>query len=119
VVSLNEQVRGALRGVCGTVWYYHPQSWAQLPAVSWRESGNREYAQADGREHLAELEYTVDVWSKSPAENGEIAALVDARMLSMRLRRTYSADVYDTSADCHHRCMRYRCVADAAGNVYQ
>ena len=43
----------------------------QLPVIAWRESGNREFAQAGGGEHLAELEYTVDVWSDSPAKNAD------------------------------------------------
>lgn len=119
MITLANTVRGLLKGVCGTVWYFYPQSWVRLPAVSWRESGNREIAQADGQEHLAELEYTVDVWSDSPAENAEIAAKIDAQMASVRLRRDRSADVYDTKTGVHHRSLRYRCVADAAGNIYQ
>ena len=119
MITLTSKVRDALGGVCGTVWYFYPQNWTRLPAISWRESGNRELSQADGREHLTELEYTIDVWSKSPAEAAAIAAEADARMLSMRMRRTYSEDLYDPTAGCHHRCLRYRCVADAACNIYQ
>jgi len=31
----------------------------------------------------------------------------------------FSADFYETASGCHHRTARYRCVADAAGNIYQ
>ena len=119
MISLQDTVRGLLQGTGAPVWYFYPQSWVHLPAVSWRESGNRELAQADGREHLAELEYTVDVWSKSAAQNAALAEAIDARMASVRLRRDWSADLFESATGLHHRSLRYRCVADAAGNVYQ
>jgi len=119
MITLAETVRGLLESTGATVWYFHPQSWVRLPAVSWRESANREIAQADGREHLAELVYQVDVWSKSPADNAVLAAHIDALMTASRLRRDYSADLFETSTGLHHRSLRYRCVADAAGNIYQ
>ena len=40
-------------------------------------------------------------------------------MASARLRRDYSADLFEPSTGYHHRSSRYRCVADAAGNIYQ
>lgn len=119
MITLASTVRALLESTGATVWYYYPQSWARLPVVSWRESGNRELAQADGREHLAELEYTVDVWSNSPAVNGELAKQIDAAMTAIRLRRDYSADLFETTTGCHHRTLRYRCVADGDGNIYQ
>lgn len=119
MITLANTVREQLEKACATVWYFYPQSWMRMPMISWRESGNREIAQADGREHLAELEYTVDVWSDSAAENLQLAEQVDARMTALRLRREHSADVYDRKTGAHHRAMRYRCVADADGNIYQ
>ena len=119
MISLKGTVRSLLESAGAQVWYFYPQNWVQLPSVSWRESGNREFAQADGREHLAELEYTVDVWSKSPAEAAELAGRIDARMASARFRRDWSADLFESATGLHHRSVRYRCVADAAGNVYQ
>ena len=119
MITLANRVRTLLGSAGAPVWYFYPQSWIQLPVISWRESGNREFAQADGGEHLAELEYTVDIWSDSPAKNAELAAGIDAAMASSRLRRDYSADLFEPSTGYHHRSARYRCVADAAGNIYQ
>ena len=119
MISLAKEVAAALQSVGAAVWYFHPQSWIRLPAVSWRESRNRELEQADGREHLAELGYSVDVWSKSPEENAGLAAQIDARMAAMRLRREAAEDLFETDTGLHHRSLRYRCVADAAGNIYQ
>ena len=50
---------------------------------------------------------------------GELAEKIDAAMASMRLRRTYSAELFESATRLHHRAIRYRCVADAAGNIYQ
>lgn len=117
MITLAAAVKDLLESVCTSVWYFYPQSWIRLPCVSWRESGNREVAQADGREHLAELKYTVDVWAKSPAETAELSEKVDAAMCSVRMKREFSQDLFE--AGIHHRTMRYRCVADAEGRIYQ
>lgn len=117
MITIKNTVKQLLESTGAAVWYFHPQSWARLPAVSWRESGNRELAQADGREHLAELTYAVDVWAKSPEETHALADAVDAVLTAARLRRDYAGDLFE--ADMHHRSMRYRCVADAAGRIYQ
>lgn len=119
MITLQSEVKELLAGVCGNVFYFYPASWVNLPCVAWRESGNREIAQADGREHLAEVVYTVDIWGRSAGENAEIAEKVDMRMAARRFRRSYSADVFETATRLHHRILRYRAVADAAGNIYQ
>lgn len=117
MISLKHRVKEILTGTGAAVWYFYPQSWLKLPAVSWRESQNRELAQADGREHLAELEYTVDIWAKSPAQVHGVAEAIDAALCAVRFRRSYSADLFE--AGMHHRAVRYRCVADAEGRIYQ
>ena len=117
MISLKHTVKELLLSTGAAVWYFYPQSWVRLPVVTWRESGNREIAQADGREHLAELEYTVDVWAKGPEEMHALADEIDKLLTAMRLRRDYAADGFESGV--HHRTMRYRCVADAEGNIYQ
>lgn len=119
MITLRDRVKALLEGICPRTYYFYPASWAYMPCVAWRESGNREIGMADGREHLAELIYTVDVWARSAAENAEIADTIDARLTSARLRRTYSADLFENATSLHHRVLRYRAVADADGNIYQ
>jgi len=119
MITLQNDVKEILAGVCPQVFYFYPASWTILPCVAWRESGNREIAQADGREHLAEVVYTVDIWSRSAGENAAIAEETDRRMAARRFRRSYSADMFEKASRLHHRIMRYRAVADAEGNIYQ
>lgn len=115
--SIGNAVKELLDGTGAAVWYFYPQSWLRLPAISWRESRNRELAQADGREYLTELEYTVDVWDKSPERVRSLAEDVDGALCAMRLRRDYAADLFESGM--HHRTMRFRCVADSEGRIYQ
>ncbi|MBQ9951358.1 MAG: DUF3168 domain-containing protein [Clostridia bacterium] len=117
MITLQNTVKELLESTGAAVFYFHPQNWVQLPCISWRESMNRELKQAGGREHLAELEYTVDVWAKSPAEVAELAARVNAVLTAVRLRRDFSQDLFENGM--HHRTMRYRCAADRAGRIYQ
>ena len=117
--TLNQTVRALLESAGVRVMYFYPADWSQLPVICWRESGSREYAQADGREYLTELEYTVDVWDRSPARCAELAGRVHEALASVRLRRDFCGDLYDASAGIYHRSMRYRCVVDGAGNVFQ
>ena len=119
LVTLTARVKALLESLDAAVFYFYPQSWARLPAVSWRESGNREIARADGLPHLAEVTYAVDVFSPSAAQNEALAEEIDRRMTGARLRRDYMADLFDAKTGCHHRSLRYRCVADAQGRVYQ
>lgn len=119
MITIASTVRDALRSLDVPVWYFHPAGWSQLPVISWRESLNRRFAQADAVEHLAELEYTVDVWSDSPAQCHALAEEADGLLTALGLKRAFCGDLYDASAGVHHRNLRYRCVCDAAGNIYQ
>lgn len=119
MITLSEKVKTLLNGLDAAVYYFYPQSWTNLPVIAWRESENREIAQADGQEYLAELTYAVDIWAESAAENQALAGLINQRMASARFRRDYMADLFDAKTGFHHRSLRYRAVADSAGNIYQ
>lgn len=119
MITLAPKVKDLLTGLDAPVFYFYPQRWERLPAISWRESGNRELAQADGKEYLAELTYAIDIWSSSPAENLSLFEKIDARMASARFRRDYMEDLFDSNTEQHHRTIRYRAAADAEGNIYQ
>lgn len=119
MISLAENVCEALKDVCAQVFYFYPASWVALPCVAWRESGNRELSRADCGEYLAEITYTVDIWSDAPETNAELAAKADKRMADIGFMRAYSADVFETNTRLHHRVMRFRAVADAEKRVYQ
>lgn len=119
MITLADRVRDLLAGAAGAVFYFYPASWVTLPCAAWRESGNRELHQADGREHLAELSYQVDVWARTVEECRAVADEIERRMAGARFRRAYAADLFEAGTRLYHRSLRYRAVADGAGNIYQ
>lgn len=117
MISLKNRVKTALTGACETVIYGYPLDMADGARVCWRESMSRRFAQADGCEHLAELNYTVDVFDPT-AEGADAAAeACDTALCAIGLRREDRRAQLE--ADCAHITLRYRAVADADGGVYQ
>lgn len=119
MISIKEEVRKALSGVCDGLVYGYPRSFADIPLLAWRESLNRCHAQADGREHLAELNYTVDIFAGDSAAANELLTAADDRLAALGLRRENAAEQYDGDLRAAHITARYRALADAQGNIYQ
>jgi len=117
--TLCERVKEILETTGCRVFYHYPASWLALPCVSWRESANRVFARADAQEYLTELNYTIDIWSRSAEENYDIAVRIDVAMAQEGFRRDMCADLFETNTQLHHRSMRYRAVTDAQGGMYQ
>jgi len=119
MISLKERIRDALSGVCEVVVYGYPRDFTGNTLVSWRESANRRHAQADGREHLAELNYTLEVFASGPEAATELMGRADERMLNMGMRRENMAEQFEQDLGISHISARYRALADAQGNIYQ
>jgi len=118
--TLQAEVYTALTGTGYAVHYFYPQDGFTLPCITWRESNNREWAQADGNEYLTEVEYTVDCWATTPEATATMGAAVDVKMATLRLKRTFSYDLYEADTRVHHKNMRYRgLIHIAEQKIYQ
>ena len=118
--SLQTEVYAALVGTGYTVAYHYPQEPADFPCISYYESNNREYIQAGGVEYATEVEYTIDLWATTPEVNAAIGAAIDTALAALRLKRTFSYDLYETDTRIHHKNMRYRAVIHLAQQkIYQ
>lgn len=106
--SLQAEVYTALSGTGYTVLYMYPQGETSVPCVTWYESNNREYGQADGVEFVTEVEYTIDIWATTPEATATMALAVDTALAALRLKRTFSYDLYESDTRVHHKNMRYR-----------
>lgn len=106
--SLQTDVYTALQGTSYTVLYMYPQGETSVPCVTWYESNNREYGQADGNEFVTEVEYTIDIWAMTPETTATMASAVDTALAALRLKRTFSYDLYEADTRVHHKNMRYR-----------
>ena len=118
--SLSPEVYTALSATGYTVSYAYPQDNVSLPCVSFYEASNREHGQADGNEYVTECEYVIDIWSASPETNATMALLIDTKMAALRLKRTFSHDLYEAETRIHHKTMRYRgLIHIAEQKIYQ
>lgn len=106
--TLQTEVYTALQGTGYTVSYFYPQTGFALPTVSFYESSNREAGQADGAEYVTEVEYVVDIWASTPETTMTMALAIDTKLAALRLKRTFSHDLYETDTRIHHKSMRYR-----------
>lgn len=106
--TLQAEVYAALTGTGYPIAYHFPQNSAVIPRITFYESNNREHGQADGREFVTEVEYTIDLWAMTPEQTAEMALAVDAALAALRLKRTFSFDLYETDTRVHHKNMRYR-----------
>lgn len=120
MIDLAPEVFGALNTIDGISFsYFYPADWNSLPAGSFYEINNADYAQADGREYLSEIAYQIDIWSDNPSENARIAMLVDVELAGIGLRRETSMDLFETENQLHHRTMRYGCISKQDKTIYQ
>ena len=119
MVTLKQLVCDALSGACARVVYGRPACFRQYPLLCWRESLNRRFAQADGREYLTELNYDLDIFADSVEAAGEIAARADERMRDVGFRRDGACELYEQERQIAHVSLRYRALADANGGVWQ
>ena len=119
MISLKESVRDALAGVCGEVVFGYPCGFAGREMVCWRESENRRYAQTDGKEHLTELNYMLDVFAQGIEAAYDLLQAADARMQAAGFRREAAAEQFEQDLGVVHISARYRALSDAAGNTYQ
>jgi hypothetical protein len=106
--SLSPEVYAALTATGYNVSYSYPQEGVSLPCVSFYEAANREHGQAGGAEYVTECEYVIDIWSSNPETNATMALAIDTKMAALRLKRTFSHDLYEAETRIHHKTMRYR-----------
>ena len=119
MITLKETVCDALSGACDKVIYGWPRDFAGDEFIAWRESGSREYAQADAAEYLAELIYALEIFAHTPEDVSALLAEADERMCGAGFRRESAVELYDEDTAYCRVSARYRALADAAGNIYQ
>ena len=117
IAEVGALIRQEVGSVAG-VFHAYPATWARVPLVAYRETGNRDHSRADGKEYLTELEYTVDVWSTSAQEAHTIAAKIDEVLAKAGFRRTQAQTLFEERTRYVHLTARYRALANAE-RIYQ
>ena len=113
MVNVRDQVfsglESALDGVC-EVYHAYPANNASLPAVSFYQAANTEYASTADGEYLTEIAFVFDVFAGSVKETDEIGGIINDVMSGFGFARAFSYDVPDPSV--RHKTMRYRGLID-------
>jgi hypothetical protein len=116
--TLQSEVYTGLIATGYSVSYAYPQDGVSLPCISFYEALNREHAQADGEEYETEVEYVIDCWGATPEVTATMGAAVHTELAKLRLKRTFSHDLYETETQIHHKSMRYRALI-IGDTIYQ
>lgn len=119
MITLKKEVQAALLNACGSLIYGYPRFFETLPLIAWRESLNRRHSQADAKDYLAELNYTLEIFAPDSEGANDLLSLADAQLTSMGLRRENAAEQFEADASLSHITARYRCLADEQGNIFQ
>lgn len=103
-----ETIKTRLAGIPGVAsttrgW---PRAGAALPCIAVSKAADTPVDFRDDREHVAELEYYVRIFTERASAADRIAVEVDAAMEDMGYTRTFSYD--DDDSDVRIAAMRYR-----------
>ena len=103
-----EMIRARLSAIAGvqSVTRGWPKRLAALPVIAIHKSADTPVDFRDSREHVAELEYTIRIFTDRAADADAIAVEVDAVMENLGYMRTFSYD--DDAQDVRMDALRYR-----------
>ena len=103
MIDMTGKIRRALLSACPRVYFYYPNQFIALPAVSFYDTVNTSEDQTD---EWTKLAWQVDVWAKTVADCKATAAAADTAMRGLGFRRAFSASVPDPNG-YRHQSMRY------------
>lgn len=114
MVDYCSNVKTALEAACTNVFYFGPDGFETLPAISYRDSGN---SSGDSSGLLTNLSFEVSVFSNTVEECHSIAALADTAMRSLGFRCVLSQS--EESGSVKRQVMKYEGVHNALdGKIY-
>ena len=115
MVDIIPTVAALLSEIC-PVELQFPHKSAEFPMIPICEIANQSDVVLDGRERLSVISVQADVWddSKTPARAAEIAAKVNAVMVSKGFKRVFGQFMPD--GDLQRKCMRFTAKIDELNN---
>lgn len=103
-----ETIKARLIGLDGvkSVTRGWPRSYEKLPCIAVSKAADTPVDFRDDREHMAELEYYIRIFTERASAADKLAEDVDATMEDMGYTRTFAYD--DDESDVRIAAMRYR-----------
>ena len=115
MVDIIPTVAALLSEIC-PVELQFPNKSAKFPLITICEIANQSDTVLDGMERLSVISVQTDVWddSKTPARSADIAAKVNAVMVSKGFKRVFGQFMPD--GDLQRKCMRFTAKIDELNN---
>ena len=107
MIDFGASVLAALTAAGLSPQYAYPQDWQTAPVVSYWESRNVENEHADDNELTSSVQYTIDIWAKTPETTHAASAIANTAMQGLGFHRTACYDLFETEAMLHHRSMAF------------
>ena len=91
-----------------TVVFQYPESFTDVPCVSFYTLTENVAMRADNKELIQEGNVQIDIWAQKPSQCGELAITVNQLMENSGWLRQFSMDVKrESSENIYHRTMRF------------
>lgn len=108
MINLKPQILKKLEEISNTeVFYFYPQNWTNLPAISYYEMDNSTASKADDEEYSSNIAIQIDIWAKSSSECSKIAIQVNEKMQELEFERTLALDLFEDATKIYHKTMRF------------
>lgn len=106
-MDINEEAEKALKRTGYNVVFNYPQSFSELPVISFYTLKERGETAYDNREYFREGTMAADIWAKSPKETAEIYKTVKGAMTEDNWTEILAADIPRGSKGVYHRSVRF------------
>ena len=105
-MDINKDAEKSLLKTGYTVVFQYPQSFSQLPTISFYTANEHGSVSYDNVEAFRDASVAVDIWAKTPKECGRIYEEVRSIMALDGWCENFSADVPKGEDRVYHRTMR-------------
>ena len=106
-MDINEEAEKSLKKTGYNVVFHYPQSFSELPVISFytlKEQGEVSY---DNREYFREGTISADLWAKSPKETAELYTDVRKALTEDGWTEIFAADIPRGGKNVYHRSARF------------
>lgn len=107
MLDANKAVKEILETVGVKVTFYHPQSFNDLPVISYHDLADTTGMCYDNAEQAQVTSMAVDIWGSGGGECARLAIKVDAAMQEDNWRRELSMDMPPEDG-VYHKTMRFK-----------
>lgn len=113
MVSLNKQIFDKLNelkelGIVKSVSYSYPETFTNLPCITFYEANNSITEFTEDDEYLSEINYVIDIWDSLYENINNIAIKVNEKLKEIGFIREVSYDV--PSENIKHKFTRFKII---------